>query len=69
MATQRKRVLILGGNFAGLGAAQKIRDYAGKDVDITLVDRHLTVILNGKTPHVVLVELFTEHGAGTLIVR
>ena len=27
------------------------------------------VILNGKTPHVVLVELFTEHGAGTLIVR
>ncbi|SFZ86391.1 N-acetylglutamate kinase [Devosia enhydra] len=27
------------------------------------------VILNGKTPHVVLVELFTEHGAGTLLVR
>ena len=27
------------------------------------------VILNGKMPHVVLVELFTEHGAGTLIVR
>jgi acetylglutamate kinase len=27
------------------------------------------VILNGKTPHVVLVELFTEHGAGTLIVH
>jgi acetylglutamate kinase len=27
------------------------------------------VILNGKTPHVVLVELFTEHGAGTLILR
>jgi acetylglutamate kinase len=27
------------------------------------------VILNGKTPHVVLVELFTEYGAGTLIVR
>jgi acetylglutamate kinase len=27
------------------------------------------VILNGKTPHVVLVELFTEHGAGTLIER
>ena len=26
------------------------------------------VILNGKTPHVVLLELFTEHGAGTLIV-
>ena len=26
------------------------------------------VILNGKTPHSVLLELFTEHGAGTLIV-
>ena len=27
------------------------------------------VILNGKTAHSVLLELFTEHGAGTLIVR
>ena len=26
------------------------------------------VILNGKTPHAVLLELFTQHGAGTLIV-
>ena len=26
------------------------------------------VILNGKTPHVVLLELLTEHGAGTLMV-
>ncbi len=26
------------------------------------------VILNGKTPHAVLIELFTEYGAGTLIV-
>ncbi len=26
------------------------------------------VILSGKTPHCVLLELFTEHGAGTLIV-
>ena len=26
------------------------------------------VILNGKTEHAVLLELFTEHGAGTLIV-
>ncbi|MGE0845856.1 MAG: acetylglutamate kinase [Flavobacteriaceae bacterium] len=25
------------------------------------------VILNGKTPHAVLLEIFTEHGAGTLI--
>ncbi|WMT87453.1 acetylglutamate kinase [Pelagibacterium sp. 26DY04] len=27
------------------------------------------VIVNGKTPHSVLLELFTEHGAGTLMVR
>ncbi|MGN6467872.1 MAG: acetylglutamate kinase, partial [Rhizobiaceae bacterium] len=26
------------------------------------------VILNGKQPHAVLLELFNEHGAGTLIV-
>jgi acetylglutamate kinase len=25
------------------------------------------VIVDGKTPHAVLLELFTEHGAGTLI--
>jgi acetylglutamate kinase len=25
------------------------------------------VILNGKVPHAVLLELFTEHGAGTLL--
>ena len=27
------------------------------------------VIVNGKTAHAVLLEIFTEHGAGTLIVR
>ncbi len=27
------------------------------------------VIVNGKTPHAVLLEIFTEHGAGTLITR
>ena len=32
-------VLVLGGNFAGLGAAQKIREYAGDKVEITVVDR------------------------------
>jgi len=25
------------------------------------------VILDGRSPHVLLLELFTEHGAGTLI--
>ncbi|MFZ1469282.1 MAG: FAD-dependent oxidoreductase [Paracoccaceae bacterium] len=37
--TSKPNVLILGGNFAGLGAAQKIRDHAGDRVDITLIDR------------------------------
>ena len=32
-------VLVLGGNFAGLGAAQKIRQYAKDKVDITVIDR------------------------------
>ncbi|TIY08475.1 MAG: acetylglutamate kinase, partial [Mesorhizobium sp.] len=37
---------------------------------IEAIDRGVegVVILNGKTPHSVLLELFTEHGAGTLIV-
>src|SRR4051794_15053068 len=33
----RQRVLILGGGFAGLGAARKLKD---ADVDVVLVDRH-----------------------------
>ncbi len=35
----KPHVLVLGGNFAGLGAAQKIRDHAGDRVDITVIDR------------------------------
>ncbi|MBC8157725.1 MAG: acetylglutamate kinase, partial [Alphaproteobacteria bacterium] len=27
------------------------------------------VIIDGRVPHAVLLELFTEHGAGTLILR
>jgi NADH dehydrogenase len=37
MATDRPRVLVLGGGFAGLGAAQKLKD---ADVEVVLVDRH-----------------------------
>ncbi len=32
-------IIVLGGNFAGLGAAQKIREYADDTVDITVIDR------------------------------
>jgi NADH:quinone reductase (non-electrogenic) len=36
-AAERPRVLILGGGFAGVGAAQKLKD---ADADVVLVDRH-----------------------------
>lgn len=39
MTTQKPRVLILGANFAGLGSAQKIRQYAKDAVAITVIDR------------------------------
>ncbi len=35
----KPQVLVLGANFAGLAAAQKIREYARDTVDITVVDR------------------------------
>ena len=35
----KPHVLVLGGNFAGLGSAQKVREYAGADVKITVIDR------------------------------
>lgn len=35
----KPQVVVLGGNFAGLGSAQKIRQYAGDVVDITVIDR------------------------------
>ncbi|MGC8467474.1 MAG: NAD(P)/FAD-dependent oxidoreductase [Acidithiobacillus sp.] len=37
--TGTPHVVVLGGNFAGLGAAQKIREYAGDAVRITVLDR------------------------------
>lgn len=35
----KRKVLVLGGNFAGLGAAQKIKEYAKDEVEITVIDR------------------------------
>jgi NADH:quinone reductase (non-electrogenic) len=37
MRTPRQRVLILGGGFAGVGAAKELED---ADADVVLVDRH-----------------------------
>ena len=36
---KKPHVIVLGGNFAGLGSAQKIREYAKDTVDITVIDR------------------------------
>lgn len=38
-------------------------------VDVIAEGVEAVVIINGKVPHAVLLELFTEHGAGTLIER
>ena len=37
--SKKPHVLVLGGNFAGLASAQKIREYAGDSVRISLIDR------------------------------
>lgn len=44
----KPHVLVLGGNFAGLGAAQKIREYTADRVTISVIDRksHLLYIPN-----------------------
>ncbi len=39
MPAAKPHVLVLGGNFAGLGAAQQVRAHAGDAVEITVVDR------------------------------
>ena len=46
------------------------RKFAVRRVRVPLHQRHRgPVILDGRRPHAMLVELFTEHGAGTLICR
>jgi sulfide:quinone oxidoreductase len=73
MLNGKPRVLVLGGNFAGLGSAQKIREYAGDKVDITVVDRKAYLdyipnipleILEGRDPaitmHMDLVDALAE---------
>ncbi|MCY0871844.1 MAG: FAD-dependent oxidoreductase, partial [Acidithiobacillus caldus] len=37
--SNKPHVVVLGGNFAGLGADQKIREFAGDAVRITVIDR------------------------------
>jgi acetylglutamate kinase len=62
MTAARARELIADGTISG-GMIPKV------ETCIAALDRGVegVVILNGKTPHAVLLELFTDHGAGTLI--
>ncbi|MBE7183204.1 MAG: acetylglutamate kinase [Methylobacterium mesophilicum] len=63
LSVGQARALIADGTIAG-GMIPKV------ETCIEAIERGVegVVILNGKTPHAVLLELFTEHGAGTLLV-
>jgi sulfide:quinone oxidoreductase len=59
MATSQSKphVIVLGGNFAGLGSAQKIREYAGDSVDITVIDKKSNLLFVPNIP----AEVFANH--------
>jgi len=64
LTVDEARAMIADGTISG-GMIPKV------ETCIEALDRGVegVVILDGKTPHAVLLELFTEHGAGTLITR
>ncbi len=64
LTIKEARRLIADGTISG-GMIPKV------ETCIEALDRGVegVVILNGKVPHAVLLELFTEHGVGTLITR
>jgi acetylglutamate kinase len=64
LTTTEARALIADGTISG-GMIPKV------ETCIDAVERGVTaaVILDGRIQHVLLIELFTEHGAGTMIVR
>lgn len=53
----RPHVVVLGGNFAGLGSAQKIRHYAVDSVDITVIDKKSSLLFVPNIP----AEVFADH--------
>jgi len=53
----KPHVVVLGGNFAGLGSAQKIREYAGDSVDITVIDKKSSLLFVPNIP----AEVFANH--------
>jgi acetylglutamate kinase len=62
MTVTEARALMADGTISG-GMIPKIETA----VDAVEKGVHAAVILDGRIPHVLLLELFTEHGAGTLI--
>jgi acetylglutamate kinase len=64
LTTAEAQALIEGGTISG-GMIPKIEGC----LDVIAEGVEAVVILNGRVPHAVLLELFTEHGAGTLIER
>jgi len=62
LTVSQARALIGDGTISG-GMIPKIRTA----IDAVEAGVHAAVILDGRIPHVLLLELFTEHGAGTLI--
>jgi len=53
----KPHVVVLGGNFAGLGSAQKIREYAGDSVEITVIDKKSSLLFVPNIP----AEVFANH--------
>jgi len=62
LSVREARALIANGTISG-GMIPKIQTA----IDAVEGGVHAAVILDGRIPHVLLLELFTEHGAGTLI--
>ena len=64
LTVSEARALIADGTISG-GMIPKVEGC----IDVVEAGVEGVVIINGKVPHAVLIELFTKHGAGTLILR
>jgi acetylglutamate kinase len=62
LTVERAKALIADGTITG-GMIPKVESC----ISVVEAGVSAVVILNGKVPHAVLLELFTEHGAGTLL--
>jgi acetylglutamate kinase len=64
LTVSRARTLIADGTITG-GMIPKVESC----IEVVEAGVDGVVIINGKVPHAVLIELFTQHGAGTLIAK